>query len=36
VAVIRDNKVYCASAESNIYEGYDDFISLESVEIKIL
>lgn len=33
-AVIRDNKVYCASAKSNIYEEYEDFISLENVEIK--
>lgn len=33
-AVIKDNKVYCASAESNIYDGYDDFISLEDVKIK--
>lgn len=31
-AVIKDNKVYCASATSPIFE-FDDFISLDNVEI---
>ncbi|MDD3040817.1 hypothetical protein [Bacteroides sp.] len=35
MAVIKDNKIYCASAESNLYEGYEDFISLENVEIEL-
>lgn len=33
-AVIKDNLVYCASAESNIYENYEDFIFLNDVEIE--
>ena len=32
-AVVDDNKVYCITAESTLYEGIDDFISLENVEI---
>lgn len=36
MAVIKNNKVYCVSAKSNIYEGYEDFIELKNVEIKIL
>lgn len=32
-AVIADNKVYCAVAESTIYEGIEDFIALDNVEI---
>ena len=35
-AVIKDNKVYCASAKSNVYEGYEDFIQLENVNIKVI
>ena len=31
-AIILDNKVYCASAESTIYKGIEDFIDLENVE----
>lgn len=31
-AIILDNKVYCASAESTIYEGIIDFIDLKNVE----
>ncbi|BDR73654.1 hypothetical protein K144316041_23620 [Clostridium tetani] len=34
-AVIKDNKVYCASAKSNIYEEYEDFIGLDNVDIEI-
>lgn len=36
MAVIKDNKVYCASAKSNICEEYEDFIELKNVEIKML
>ena len=32
-ATIKDNIVYCACAESNIYKGYQDFIEIENVEI---
>ncbi|AKL96643.1 hypothetical protein CACET_c31990 [Clostridium aceticum] len=35
-AVIKENRVYCASAKSNIFGGYEDFVSLENVEIKRL
>lgn len=35
-AVIKDNEVYCASAKSNIYEEYEDFIGLENVDIEII
>lgn len=35
-AVIVDNKVYCASATSPIYDDVDDFIALEDVEITLL
>lgn len=34
-ATIKDNAVYCACAESNIYKGYCDFIKLEDIEISI-
>ena len=35
-AVIDNNNVvYCASAESNIYD-YEDFISLENVDIELI
>lgn len=33
-AVIDDDKVYCASATSTIYDDIDDFIALNDVEIK--
>lgn len=32
-AVIEDNKVYCASVTSPIYDDVDDFIALDDVEI---
>ncbi|EOR20550.1 hypothetical protein A500_16470 [Clostridium sartagoforme AAU1] len=35
-AVIKDDKIYCASAQSNIYEGYEDFIGLNHVTIEVL
>lgn len=35
-AVIKGDKVYCASAQSNLYEGYEDFIGLNNVTIEIL
>ena len=35
-AVIKDNEVYCASAQSNIYEEYEDFIKLNNVDIEII
>lgn len=35
-AVIKDNKVYCASARSNIYEGYEDFINTENADIELI
>ncbi len=34
-AVIDNNKVYCASAESTVYGGVEDFIDLECVEIEL-
>lgn len=34
-AVIDKNNVYCASAESTVYEGVTDFISLDCVKISI-
>lgn len=34
-AVIKDNEIYCASAKSNIYKEYEDFIGLENVLIKV-
>lgn len=33
-AVIDDNKVYCATAESTIYKGITDYVSLDRVEIE--
>lgn len=33
-AVIKDNTVYCASAKSNIYTEYEDFIRINHVIIK--
>lgn len=35
-AVIKEDKVYCATAKSNIYEEYEDFIGLNNVDIEIL
>lgn len=33
-AVIKDDKVYCATAQSTIYEEYDDFIGINHVIIE--
>lgn len=33
-AVVENGNVYCASAESTVYEGVVDFISLKNVEIE--
>lgn len=35
-AVIKDNKCYCATAESTIYTGVSDFIALDNVTIEAL
>lgn len=35
-AVIKDDKVYCASAKSNIYKGYYDFVGLNNITIELL
>lgn len=35
-AIIKDNEVYCASAKSNIYDEYEDFINLNNIDIEIL
>ena len=35
-AIIKNNKVYCVSARSNIYEDYEDFISLEDIEVETM
>lgn len=35
-AVIDDNKVYCASAESTIYSGVEDFIDMGCIAIEII
>lgn len=34
-AVVDDNNVFCASAESTIYSGVADFIDLDCVEIEL-
>lgn len=34
-AVIDDNKVYCASATSTVFEDIDDFIALQNIEITL-
>ncbi len=33
-AVIKENTVYCAVAESKIYKGYDDFIGLNHLIVE--
>lgn len=33
-AVIKDNTVYCASAESNIYEGYYDYVDTKNIKVE--
>lgn len=35
-AVIKDNKVYCASAASNLYEEYEDFVGLENIKVELV
>lgn len=35
-AVVDGNKVYCAGAESPIYEGINDFVGLGNVEITLI
>ncbi len=35
-ATIKDNKVYCASAKSNIYPRYEDFISINHALIEVI
>jgi hypothetical protein len=35
-AVIKEDKVYCASAQSTIYEEYEDFIGINNVIIELL
>lgn len=32
-AVIKDGVVYCASAESSLYQGITDFVNLENIKI---
>lgn len=33
-AVIKDNKVYCATAKSNIYPEYEDYVSINHTIIE--
>ncbi|MBN1074760.1 hypothetical protein DVV91_10435 [Clostridium botulinum] len=35
-ATIKANKVYCATAKSNIYHGYEDFISINHALIEVI
>lgn len=35
-AVIDDNKVYCASAESTIYKEVEDFIDLRCISVELI
>lgn len=35
-AVVKDGIGYCASAPSNIYDGYEDFISTDNADIELI
>ncbi|CAI3548011.1 hypothetical protein [Clostridium neonatale] len=35
-AVVKDGIGYCASAASNIYNGYEDFIDTDNADIEII
>lgn len=35
-AVVKDNVGYCVSAISNLYEGYEDFVSTDNVEVETI
>lgn len=35
-AVVKDGIGYCASAASNIYDGYEDFVGTENADIELI